>query len=73
MFNKKVLENYNDPLRDMRENFKKNTNPENTFWSGGVKIERLDQFKDLTKVSQERLRKENNHIERKYNINFPTP
>lgn len=71
VYTKKAIENYNDPLRDMRENFKKNTSSENTFWSGGVKIERLDQFKDLTEISQKRMRKENNHIERKHNIIYP--
>lgn len=72
IYTKKSLDNYNDPLRDMRESFKKNTNPENNFWSGGIKIERLDQFKELTELSQKRIRKENNHIERKDNIHYPT-
>lgn len=68
---KKRLEDYNDPLRDMRNSFKENTNPENTFWVGGVKITSLDQFKELTEKQQEKLRKENNPIERDKMIHYP--
>ncbi|QOW11441.1 GLPGLI family protein [Kaistella flava (ex Peng et al. 2021)] len=59
---KKQLELFNDPLQDFKEMFK-NSNGEGTFSVMGVKIKSLDQFKELTTMTQERMRKDNNPIE----------
>lgn len=36
IFVKKRLEQYTDPLRDLKEAFKNNTNTENTYWYMGT-------------------------------------
>lgn len=67
---KKQLELFNDPLQDFKEDYK-NSNGEGTFSVMGVKIRSLDQFKDLTMMTQERMRKENNPIEIDKVIPYP--
>ncbi len=69
-FKKMQMDNYNDPLRSMREDFK-NSRSDETFYVFSVKVERLDQFKDLTEKTQKYMRIENNPIERKFILNFP--
>ena len=69
-FKKMQMDNYNDPLRSMREDFK-NRRSDETFYVFSVKVERLDQFKDLTEKTQKYMRTENNPIERKFILNFP--
>lgn len=69
-YKKILMDNYNDPLRSMREDFK-NRKPDETFYVLSVKVERLDQFKELTEKTQKYMRTENNPIERKFILNYP--
>jgi GLPGLI family protein len=71
ILDKKILENFEDPLRDMRESFKNNTNKENTFWVMGSKVQSLDQFKQLSDETKNRMRRENNPIELDKAIHYP--
>lgn len=70
MLLKKQLELFNDPLQDFKEMFK-NSKGEGSFSVMGVKIKSLDQFKELTTMTQERMRKENNPIELDKAIHYP--
>ena len=70
MLLKKQLELFNDPLQDFKEMFK-NSKGEGSFSVMGVKIKSLDQFKELTTMTQERMRKENNPIEMDKVIHYP--
>ena len=67
---KKQLELFNDPLQDFKEDFK-NSKGEGTFMVMNIKIKTLDQFKELTTMTQERMRKENNPIELDKAIQYP--
>ncbi|QDP84845.1 GLPGLI family protein [Chryseobacterium sp. SNU WT5] len=67
---KKQMELFNDPLQDFKEDFK-NNNGDTTFSVMGVKIKSLDQFKELTAMTQEEMRKENNPIELDKAIPYP--
>ena len=67
---KKQMELFNDPLQDFKEDFK-NSNGEGTFMVMNIKIKSLDQFKELTTMTQERMRKENNPIELDKAIQYP--
>ena len=67
---KKQLELFNDPLQDFKEDFK-NSKGEGTYSVMGVKIKSLDQFKELTTKTQERMLKENNPIEIDQVIHYP--
>ena len=67
---KKQLELFNNPLQDFKEDFK-NSNGEGTFSVMGVKIKSLDQFKELSTLTQDRMRSENNPIERDKAISYP--
>lgn len=70
-FNVKMIEMYNDPMRDLREAFKENKNPDNSFWFDGVKIKSLDQFNELTKKARKLMRENNNPIEIDKAVNYP--
>lgn len=70
MLLKKQLELFNDPLQNFKEMFK-NSKGEGSFSVMGVKIKSLDQFKELTTMTQERMRKENNPIELDKVIHYP--
>lgn len=70
MLLKKQLELFNDPLQDFKEMFK-NSKGEGSFSVMGVKIKSLDQFKELTTMTQERMRKENNPLELDKAIHYP--
>lgn len=70
MLLKKQLELFNDPLQDFKEMFK-NSKGEGSFSVMGVKIKSLDQFKELTTMTQERMRKENNPLELDKVIHYP--
>lgn len=59
---KKKLDFYNDPLQDMRRDFKENMQGE--MFVMGTKITKAEQFNDLSKKLQEMFRKTNNPIER---------
>ncbi|REC64015.1 GLPGLI family protein [Chryseobacterium pennae] len=63
MIVKKQLELYNDPLHDVAESFKSNTNPENTFWVSGVQVKSIDQLKGMSDERRKTIRRENNPIE----------
>ena len=67
---KKQLELFNDPLQDFKEDFKKGT-ASDSFWVMGVQVKSLEQFKDLTVQTQERMRKENNPIELDKALKYP--
>lgn len=45
---KKQLELYNDPLHDIAEAFKSNTNTENSYYVYGVQIKNIGQLKDMS-------------------------
>lgn len=70
MLLKKQLELFNDPLQDFKEDFK-NSKGEGSFSVMGVKIKSLDQFKELTTMTQERMRKENNPLELDKATHYP--
>ena len=67
---KKQLELFNDPLQDFKEDFK-NSKGEGTFMVMNIKIKTLDQFKELTTMTQKRMRNQNNPIERDKAIQYP--
>ena len=67
---KKQMELFNDPLQDFKEDFKKGT-ASDSFWVMGVQVKSLEQFKDLTVQTQERMRKENNPIEIDKALKYP--
>lgn len=66
---KKQLEYFNDPLYALREKFDPNSGSVSTIY--GVKVTSKEQFKDLTKMKQERLRKEYNPIEIDKAVRYP--
>ena len=66
---KKQLEFFNDPLRDMRESY--DPNAEGEFRVYGVKVTSKEQFKELTKMAQERMKKEYNPIEIDKAVKYP--
>lgn len=68
---KMQLQNYENPLREFKESFSNNENPENKFFIMGVEVKSKDQFKDLTEMTQERIRKKNNPIELDKIIHYP--
>ena len=70
-YRKMKLENYDNPLRDLKKHFAENTNPKNSFWAMGVEVKSADQFKDLTEMSQKRMLKDNNPIELDKAIHYP--
>lgn len=67
---KKQLELFNDPLQDFKEDFK-SAKGDATFWVMGTEVKSLDQFKDLSKQTQDRMRKDNNPIEIDKAIRYP--
>lgn len=67
---KKQLEFFNDPLRDMRESY--DPKAEGEFRVYGVKVTSKEQFKELTKMAQERMKKEYNPIEFDKAVKYPT-
>ncbi|MFL9834477.1 GLPGLI family protein [Chryseobacterium terrae] len=68
---KKQLELYNNPLQDIAEAFKSNTNPENTFYVMGVQIKSLDQLKGMSDERRKTMLRENNPIEIDKAIKYP--
>ncbi|MFY1045202.1 GLPGLI family protein [Chryseobacterium sp. GP-SGM7] len=68
---KKQLELYNNPLHDIAESFKSNTNPENTFYVMGVQIKSLDQIKGMSDERRKTMLKENNPIEIDKGVKYP--
>lgn len=68
---RKQLELFNDPLQDFKEDFK-NGSPNTTYAVGGVVIKSIDQFKDLSKETQDTMRKENNPLELDKAVVYPT-
>ncbi|MDN3695112.1 GLPGLI family protein [Chryseobacterium tructae] len=68
---KKQLELYNDPLHDVAESFKSNTNPENTFWVSGVQIKSIDQLKGMSDERRRVMLRDNNPIEINKAIKYP--
>ncbi|WP_347218585.1 GLPGLI family protein [Chryseobacterium sp.] len=68
---KKQLELYNDPLHDVAESFKSNTNPDNTFWVSGVQVKSIDQLKGMSDERRRIMLKENNPIEIDKAVKYP--
>lgn len=68
---KKQLELYNNPLQDIAESFKSNTNPENTFYVMGVQIKSLDQIKGMSDERRKMMLRENNPIEIDKAVHYP--
>lgn len=68
---KLMLDNYENPLRDFKEQFSRNTNPDNKFYVMGVEVKSPDQFKELTERTQEDMRKNNNPVELDKIIHYP--
>lgn len=67
---KKQIEMFNDPLRDFKEHYK-NSNGSGRFLVMGVEVKSADQFKELTLMTQERMRKTNNPLELDKAPNYP--
>ncbi|WP_228435746.1 GLPGLI family protein [Chryseobacterium pennipullorum] len=68
---KKQLELYNDPLHEVAESFKSNTNPDNTFWVSGVQIKSIDQLKGMADERRKIMLRENNPIEIDKAVKYP--
>jgi len=68
---KKQLELYDNPLKDIAESFKSNTNPENTFYVMGVQIKSLDQLKGMSDERRKAMLRENNPIEIDKAVKYP--
>lgn len=60
---KLMLDNYNDPLREFKEQYKNNTDPEAHFWVMGTEVKRPEQLKELSEMMQKNIKKNNNPIE----------
>ena len=74
-YRKMMLDHYADPLRGMREiflNSQKSSNNKSTFEFSGVKIERVEQFKPFINDLQERIKKNNNNLERAFIVGYPS-
>lgn len=67
----KQLELYNDPLHDIVESFKSNTDPESTFYVSGVQIKSLDQLKGMSDIRRKTMLRENNPIEIDKAVTYP--
>ncbi|MGV4415157.1 GLPGLI family protein [Chryseobacterium sp. T1] len=65
------LDNYANPLREFKERFKNNTNPDNKLFVMSIEIKSAEQFKELTELSQKRIRDNNNPIEIDKVVKFP--
>lgn len=65
------LQNYENPLREFKETFQKNDNPDNKFYVMSVEVKSIDQFKELTALTQNTIRKNNNPIEIDKAIIYP--
>ncbi|RZJ47164.1 MAG: GLPGLI family protein [Flavobacterium sp.] len=68
---KKQLELYNNPLQDIAESFKSNTNPDNTFYVSGVQIKSLDQLKGMSDERRKTMLRGNNPIEIDKAVKYP--
>lgn len=74
-YRKMSLDQFADPMRGMRESFLNSQNSPNnksTFEISGVKIERVEQFKLFIEDMQERIKKNNNNLERAFIIGYPS-
>lgn len=60
---KMMLDNYNDPLREFKEHYKNNTDPEAHFLVMGIEVKRPEQLKELSDMMQKNIKKNNNPIE----------
>lgn len=65
---KKQLDYFNDPLQSIREKFEPNKTELTVY---GVKVTNKEQFKDLTKITQDALRKQYNPIEIDKAVKYP--
>ncbi|MGA9211116.1 GLPGLI family protein, partial [Kaistella sp.] len=61
--NKMLMDQYNDPYHETREQFSRNTNPKTIFSVNGVDIKDISQFKQLTESTQKYIRENYNPIE----------
>ena len=68
---KKQLELYSDPLKEIAESFKNNTNPDNTYYVYGVEIKSSDQLKRMADETRKRMKRENNPIEIDKAVKYP--
>lgn len=60
---KMMLDNYNDPLREFKEHYKNNTNPDAHFLVMGIEVKKPEQLKELSDMMQKNIKKNNNPIE----------
>ncbi len=67
---RKQLELFNDPLQDFKEDFKSGGGDTKWFVMG-TQVTSIEQFKDLSKQTQEQMRKENNPIEIDKAVRYP--
>lgn len=70
-YDKLLLDNFNDPLREFREHYRKNTDPQAKFMFNNIEVKSADQFHDLSRMAQERARKNNNPIEIDKAVHYP--
>lgn len=68
---KMMLNTYNDPLHQFKEQYKNNTDPTASYFVMGVEVKSLDQFKELTEMRQDYIRKNNNPIEIDKAMHYP--
>ena len=67
--NKMLMNEYNDPYHETREQFKKN--PKTTFSINGTDIKDISQFKELTESRRKFIRENNNPIEIDKALKYP--
>lgn len=60
---KMMLDNYNDPLHEFKEHYKKNTDPAARFMVMGIEVKSPEQIKELSEMMQKNIKKNNNPIE----------
>lgn len=67
-----LLDTYNDPLHQLKEQFKNNTDPTASYFVMSIEVKSLDQFKELTEMMQNHIRKNNNPIEVNKAVQYPS-
>lgn len=68
---KMKLDSFNDPLHQFKEQYKNNTDPGAKYFVMGIEIKSPDQFKELSEMMQNNIRKNNNPIELDKAVKYP--
>lgn len=68
---KMMLDHYNDPLHEFKEQIKNNTDPTARFMVMGIEVKSPEQMKELSEKVQDHIRKTNNPIEIDKALKYP--